>query len=56
MTSAPVHGPLADHLLTPELAGHPVIRSYEPGDDWYWCYVDQLVFELEGAPLASSQP
>ncbi|WP_435155120.1 Na+/H+ antiporter [Amycolatopsis sacchari] len=23
--------------------GHPVIRSYEPGEDWRWCYVDRLV-------------
>ena len=38
------------------VAGHPVIRSYEPGEDWYWCYLDQLVFELQGAPLAPSHP
>jgi len=35
---------------------HPVIRSYEPGEDWYWCYLDQLAFELEGAPPAPSHP
>ncbi|GAB2966852.1 Na+/H+ antiporter [Amycolatopsis acidiphila] len=22
---------------------HPVIRSYEPGEDWRWCFVDRLV-------------
>ncbi|MGH3338367.1 MAG: sigma-70 family RNA polymerase sigma factor [Propionibacteriaceae bacterium] len=38
------------------LAGHPVIRSYEPGEDWYWCYLDQLAFELEGSPPAPSHP
>jgi uncharacterized UBP type Zn finger protein len=21
-------------------AGHPVIRSFEPGESWRWCYVD----------------
>lgn len=21
--------------------GHPVMRSFEPGEDWRWCYVDQ---------------
>jgi hypothetical protein len=26
--------------------GHPIIRSVEPGEDWYWCYVDEVVFEL----------
>ena len=38
------------------LAGHPVIRSYEPGEDWYRCYLDQFVFELQGAAPAPSQP
>ena len=23
-------------------AGHPLIRSIEPGERWIWCYVDQL--------------
>lgn len=22
-------------------AGHPIIRSTEPGEDWRWCYVDE---------------
>jgi uncharacterized UBP type Zn finger protein len=21
---------------------HPIIRSLEPGEEWSWCYVDQL--------------
>jgi hypothetical protein len=24
---------------------HPVIQSYEPGEDWGYCYIDQLFFE-----------
>ncbi len=28
---------------------HLAIRSYEPGEDWYWCYLDQLMFGLQGA-------
>jgi uncharacterized UBP type Zn finger protein len=20
---------------------HPIIRSFEPGEDWMWCYVDE---------------
>ena len=36
--------------------GHPIIRSFEPGEDWYYCYVDDLMFELEGAPPAASHP
>jgi hypothetical protein len=25
---------------------HPIIRSLEPGELWYWCYPDQLAFEI----------
>ena len=21
---------------------HPVIKSYEPGENWKWCYVDEI--------------
>ncbi|SNQ51577.1 conserved hypothetical protein [Frankia canadensis] len=21
--------------------GHPIVRSFEPGEAWRWCYVDQ---------------
>jgi uncharacterized UBP type Zn finger protein len=27
-------------------AAHPVARSVEPGEDWSWCYVDELMFVL----------
>ena len=35
-------------------SGHELIRSFEPGEDWWWCYVDDLFFELEGAPPSPS--
>jgi len=22
--------------------GHPVVRSFEPGEDWRWCYIDRI--------------
>jgi uncharacterized UBP type Zn finger protein len=22
--------------------GHPVIRSFQPGEKWLWCYIDQM--------------
>ncbi|HZT11265.1 MAG TPA: UBP-type zinc finger domain-containing protein [Candidatus Baltobacteraceae bacterium] len=22
---------------------HPVIRSFEPGEEWRWCYVDEIM-------------
>jgi hypothetical protein len=33
---------------------HPVIRSFEPGEDWWWCYADQVGFEVPGAEPAPS--
>ena len=35
---------------------HPIIRSYEPGEHWFWCYPDELYFELEGAPTGPARP
>ena len=26
--------------------GHPIIRSLQPGEDWSWCYVDELVLAI----------
>jgi uncharacterized UBP type Zn finger protein len=26
---------------------HPIILSAEPGEDWSWCYVDEIAFRLE---------
>jgi len=27
-------------------AGHPLARSVEPGEDWSWCYVDEVMLRL----------
>jgi hypothetical protein len=35
---------------------HPLARSYEPGEEWWWCYVDQLAFEIPDSPPAPSHP
>ncbi len=24
---------------------HPIVKSLEPGEEWGWCYVDELFFE-----------
>jgi uncharacterized UBP type Zn finger protein len=24
---------------------HPIVQSLEPGEDWIWCYVDQVMLE-----------
>ncbi|HKA12608.1 MAG TPA: UBP-type zinc finger domain-containing protein [Candidatus Dormibacteraeota bacterium] len=27
--------------------GHPLIASYQPGENWMWCYPDELFMETE---------
>ena len=33
---------------------HPVMRSFEPAEDWAWCYVDEVV--IQPAPSAGKRP
>ena len=30
--------------------GHPLVQSFEPGEDWFYCYPDDVMFELAGRP------
>ena len=23
--------------------GHPIIKSFQPGEDWMWCYIDETL-------------
>jgi uncharacterized UBP type Zn finger protein len=25
--------------------GHPIVRSLEPGENWFWCYLDEVAWE-----------
>jgi hypothetical protein len=34
-------------------AGHPLIRSFEPGEEWYWDYNTKKFYD--GPPLAEPQ-
>ena len=29
-------------------ASHPIIRSLEPGEDWSWCFVDDVFLQIQG--------
>jgi hypothetical protein len=29
---------------------HPLIQSYEPGENWWWCFVDDLGLTVDDAP------
>lgn len=40
--SSPNKHATAHHNAT----GHPVVRSMEPGEDWLWCYDDEVAFRL----------
>jgi Zn-finger in ubiquitin-hydrolases and other protein len=23
--------------------GHPIVQSFQPGEDWKWCYIDEVM-------------
>jgi hypothetical protein len=33
-------------------SGHPIVRSAQPGEDWSWCYIDQVLFRVSAPPDA----
>jgi uncharacterized UBP type Zn finger protein len=36
--------------------GHPLVQSFEPGEEWIWCYADEESFELPGLPPSPAHP
>ncbi len=49
--SSPHHHAQAHYRANP---AHRLIRSYEPGEAWWYCFEDDFGFELEDAePLRS---
>jgi len=36
--------------------GHPVMQSYEPGEDWFWSYPDETAFEGSKLAEPTSRP
>jgi hypothetical protein len=32
-----------------QATSHPIIRSAEPGEDWSWCFVDEVAFVVTGS-------
>jgi hypothetical protein len=35
---------------------HPLIQSFEPGEEWFWCYADEVVFEVAGRAPSPAHP
>jgi hypothetical protein len=35
---------------------HAIVQSYEPGEDWLWCYFDEVAFELPNMTDSPSHP
>ena len=33
---------------------HPLVRSFEPGENWWWCYADNIAFDVPDAGPAPS--
>jgi uncharacterized UBP type Zn finger protein len=50
--SSPNRHATAHHHAT----SHAIIRSIEPGEDWSWCYVDEVAFVLDGVHGTTQVP
>ena len=40
-------------------SGHPIIRSIQPGENWVWCFVDEVAMEIpeiHGEPRIPPSP
>ena len=40
-------------------SGHPIIRSLQPGEDWSWCFVDEVAMvirEVQGSTRIPPSP
>jgi uncharacterized UBP type Zn finger protein len=37
-------------------SAHPIIQSFEPGEDWLWCYDDEVGFEIPELIPSPSHP
>ncbi len=44
------------HATAHAAGGHPVVQSFEPGEEWLWCYVDEQGIELDGLPPSPAHP
>jgi uncharacterized UBP type Zn finger protein len=34
--------------------GHPIVRSAEPGEEWSWCFIDEMGFIVETSGVSAS--
>lgn len=44
--SSPARHASAHHAT----GGHPLMSSFEPGEDWWWCFEDELGFTVPDLP------
>ena len=35
--------------------GHPIVLSFEPGEDWCWCYEDAVAFAVDDLPVTVTE-
>jgi hypothetical protein len=35
---------------------HPLIQSFEPSEDWIYCYLDDVMFEIDSMRDSPSHP
>ena len=35
---------------------HQIVRSMEPGEDWFWCYTDETLLQAPGPTGTAQNP
>jgi len=35
---------------------HPLVQSFEPREEWFYCYADDVMFELPGRAPSPAHP
>jgi hypothetical protein len=48
--SLPLTGTRAGHARE---VGHPIVRSAEPGEEWSWCFLDEVGFSARATLSAT---
>lgn len=34
-----------------QASGHPIVQTFEPGENWLWCFIDDLLLQPRPTPV-----
>lgn len=42
---------LGEHRFAIQSTAHPIVASFEPGEAWRYCYVDEVLIKVTGQEI-----